>query len=207
MTALRLVVFAKAPVPGRVKTRLAPALGAPGAAAIAARMLQTTLGIALESKLGRVELRMDPAPGSADWHGLELPAGVALAAQGEGDLGERLARATTDALANHPGVVLLGTDCADLTVDLLRSAAASLSMADCVIYPATDGGYVLLGLRCDAPGLFTEMPWSTNHVAAETIRRCGALGIALQVGPTLRDVDGPEDLEHVPRAWLDAIGA
>ena len=88
---------------------------------------------------------------------------------------------------------------------MLHQAAECLGTAECVIYPASDGGYVLLGLTRDAPGLFSAMPWSTDGVAAETMRRCEALGITVRVGPTLHDVDGPEDLGYLPRSWLAAI--
>ena len=92
MSALRIIVFAKAPRPGLAKTRLIPALGAAGAAALAARMLAHTLDQALASGVGEVELCAAPAPGDAMWQGVELPEGLVLTAQGEGDLGEREGR-------------------------------------------------------------------------------------------------------------------
>ena len=98
MSALRIIVFAKAPRPGLAKTRLIPALGAAGAAALAARMLAHTLDQALASGVGEVELCAAPAPWDATWDGIELPDGIARTAQGEGDLGERMARAARRAI-------------------------------------------------------------------------------------------------------------
>ncbi|MEO7105314.1 MAG: DUF2064 domain-containing protein, partial [Rhodoferax sp.] len=89
----RLVIFAKAPVAGAVKTRLIPALGAQGAAALAQRMLLHTLQQALASGAGPVELCMSPAPDAPAWTGIDLPEGIERSDQGEGDLGERMARA------------------------------------------------------------------------------------------------------------------
>ena len=96
MTALhspRLVIFAKAPQAGNVKTRLIPALGAQGASALAQRMLAHGLQQALQSNAGPVELCMSPPPGDGAWDNVAIPAAVLRSAQGEGDLGERMARA------------------------------------------------------------------------------------------------------------------
>lgn len=181
----RILVFAKAPLPGRVKTRLIPALGAEGAARLAAEMLEATIAESLATGLA-VELRGDPDP--AGWY--EGPP-VEFSAQGEGGLGERLARAAACA---PDSVILIGTDCPDLNRDRLSSAAESLERHDAVIHPAEDGGYVLLGLRRSHPSLFDGIAWSTAAVAAETIARIRALGWSLDLRETLRDVDEPSDL-------------
>jgi hypothetical protein len=184
----RIVVFAKQPLPGRVKTRLIPALGAEGAARLAAEMLERTVGEALASGLP-VELCGDPD--AARWH-----AGPVLhSAQGEGDLGERLARAARRVLADGDDVLLIGTDCPALDAGQLRAAARALETHHAVLHPAADGGYALLGLGRFDPSLFDAMPWSTAAVAGETIARIEALGWPLDVRETLRDLDEPEDLD------------
>ncbi|HEY0013064.1 MAG TPA: TIGR04282 family arsenosugar biosynthesis glycosyltransferase [Allosphingosinicella sp.] len=182
----RIVIFAKAPVPGRVKTRLIPALGAQGAARLAAEMLERTVAEAIASGLA-VELCGEPD--AASWFDGE----VAKTAQGGGDLGERLARAAERVLAEEP-LLLVGADCPALERRRLRAAADALAAHDAVIHPAEDGGYVLLGLTRFHPSLFEGIAWSSSTVAAETIARIDALGWSLDVRETLADVDEPADL-------------
>jgi hypothetical protein len=196
MNAVRIVVFAKAPVPGRVKTRLIPALGETGAAQLAERMLEQALQQALAAAVGPVELCMSPAPDAPEWAGIALPAGIETSDQGEGDLGARMARAVQRATAQGGAVLLTGTDCPDLTAERLRVAAARLAGHDAVLHRAEDGGYPLLGLRAFDASLFQSMPWSTPAVADLTLQRLAALGWTVWVGDTLRDIDEPADLIH-----------
>jgi hypothetical protein len=187
----RIVLFAKQPVPGRVKTRLVPALGAEGAAQLARQMLAETVEQALATGLA-VELCGEPDAG--EWH--EARPGLLLTSQGEGDLGRRLARAAERVLNEEP-VLLIGADCPDLDSARLRAAASALEEHDCVLHPAHDGGYALLGLRRFDRSVFEAIDWSTPVVSAQTIARIEALGWSLSVGQTLRDVDEPEDLAHI----------
>ncbi len=189
----RIVVFAKAPVPGRVKTRLIPALGDERAARLAEEMLHRTAVEALSSGVGAVELCADPPPGHPDWLG-RIPLGLVPTAQGEGDLGERLARAARRVVGEGDRVLLIGTDCPELDASRLAAAAAALERHDAAILPAEDGGYALLGLARFDSSLFEGIAWSTATVAAETIGRIDALGWSLHVGETLRDIDEPADL-------------
>lgn len=199
----RLVIFAKAPQPGAVKTRLIPALGADGAAALARAMLEHTLQQALAAGLDAVELCMSPAPGEPAWRGVALPAGVACTAQGDGDLGERMDRAMQRALALHPGpVLLIGTDCPALDSQHLREAARQLAEHDAVLLPVADGGYVLIGLQAPCPEVFAHMRWSTSTVAAETLQRLSALGLRVWQGPMLHDIDEAADLVHLPVRFM-----
>jgi rSAM/selenodomain-associated transferase 1 len=184
----RIVIFAKAPVPGRVKTRLIPALGPEGAARLAASMLRETVDEALATGW-EVELWGEPDP--TGWY--EGPP-VRLRAQGGGGLGARLAQATRQTLAEASSILLIGTDCPELDRSRLAAAAAALGSYDAVIHPAEDGGYALFGLKRFSPTLFDDMPWSTAAVFAETRARIEALGWSLHVGDTLRDIDEPEDL-------------
>jgi uncharacterized protein len=187
----RIVIFAKAPVAGKVKTRLIPALGAEGAAKLAREMLERTVEEAVASGLA-VELCADPEPEHADWltHKPELPA----SSQGEGDLGERLARAARRVIHGGEAVILIGTDSPNLDRDRLREAAEHLERYETVIHPTADGGYALLGLRRFDPSLFTGIAWSTPSVTETTIERIRALGWSLHIGETLRDIDEPADL-------------
>lgn len=197
-----VVVLAKAPQPGQVKTRLMPVLGAIGAAALARTMLHHTLHQALAAKLGSVSLCMSPDPQSAAWHGVELPSAVQRCAQGSGDLGERMARAAEWSLRAHTGgVLLIGTDCPALTTVHLQEAALALRTHDAALLGAHDGGYVLLGLKAPCPTLFTDMPWSTDAVARLTLQRLAALGARTWLGPVLNDIDEPQDLQYLPPDW------
>lgn len=200
MTSVRIVIFAKAPVPGRVKTRLIPALGDAGAARLAARMLDQALEQALAAAVGPVELCMSPAPDSPEWAGIPLPPGIETSDQGEGDLGARMARPAQRAIARGEAVLLTGTDCPQLTAARLREAAAQLGGHDAVLHRAADGGYPLLGVRAYDASLFTDIQWSTATVADLTLERIAALDWRVWVGETLRDIDEPGDL-----AWLQTF--
>ncbi|WP_432695595.1 TIGR04282 family arsenosugar biosynthesis glycosyltransferase [Marinobacterium sp. YM272] len=193
-----LVVFAKAPLPGYAKTRLVPALGEKGAAQLAERLLQHTLARALAADTGPVELCVAPSSRLECWQG--LPDGIQLSEQGEGDLGARMARVAQRSIAATGRVILIGTDCPSLGVDQLQAAARALNSSDCVMVPAKDGGYVLLGLNRFSNELFTAIPWSTDRVAALTRERIATLGWSLQELAPLHDIDEPEDLIHLPDA-------
>jgi uncharacterized protein len=195
MTRTRIIVFAKAPVPGRVKTRLIPALGEVGAARLAHKMLLDTIEEAFAANLSIPELCAEPHPLDESWSGFLPARHMRVTAQGEGDLGERLARAAKRTALLGENALLIGTDCPGLDRERLRAAALALEDHDAVLHPAEDGGYALLGLRRFDPSLFEGISWSTDRVAAETIARIEALGWTLHVGDTLRDVDEPGDLE------------
>ena len=202
MSETRIIIFAKAPQPGLAKTRLIPALGAEGAASLARRMLEATLERALVARVGPVELRVTPAISDSTWCDIPIPDGVEISAQGEGDLGARLARATQSGLELNPAVMLIGCDCPELDSTALREAAQALRGVDVVIHPTADGGYALLGLRRFYPRLFGDIPWSTSRVAHRTIQEVGVLQWSLHVAAMLNDIDEPADLRHLPGEWL-----
>lgn len=191
----RVVIFAKAPVPGAVKTRLVRVLGADGAAALAARMLEITVRQAIASGLD-VELCVAPTRNAPEWRPF-LPRGVRVSDQGEGDLGARLSRAAARVIDAGRAVLLIGTDCPDLDAGRLRGAAARLRTHDAVIIPAFDGGYVLLGLARFDASVFEGIAWSTESVMIATTQRVAALGWSLHVDAPLRDIDEPADLEYL----------
>ena len=202
MSSARIVIFAKAPVAGKAKTRLIPALGAAGAARLAERMLLDTVAEAEASGLA-AELCTSPAATDREWLPFLVASSLPMTEQGEGDLGARLARAAERVLAEGQKVLLIGTDCPELGRDRLRAAAAALNSHDAVIHPAVDGGYALLGLSRFDSSIFSGIAWSTASVAADTIARIEALGWSLHVGDTLRDVDEPEDLAQLKQVQGD----
>lgn len=209
MGPCRVIVFAKAPVAGLAKTRLAPALGAHGAAALAARMLRHTLQQACAAGIGPVELCGAPDARHPAFDAALDGLDVARSAQGEGDLGSRMQRALARALVAGDRALLIGTDAPALDAPRLRRAAAALATHEAVFVPTLDGGYVLIGLRRrrptnpppnlppDTPPLFDAMPWSTPAVMARTRERLRDAGCSHHELEPLADIDEPADLQHL----------
>jgi hypothetical protein len=197
---VRIVIFAKAPLPGFAKTRLIPALGAQGAADLSRRFLAQTLDAALAAQVGAVELCVSPAPTDPVWQTVNLSQAVHWTDQGEGDLGERMARAARRTLDGGESVLLIGTDCPALDAARLHRSADALQRNDATLLPTFDGGYVLLGLNRFHPSLFSGIAWSTASVAVETMRRMHALGWRVDRHAPVHDIDEPADLQ-----WL-AVG-
>lgn len=197
-----LIVFAKAPVPGYAKTRLARVLGDEAAARLAARMLEDTLARAMASQIGPVELCCAPDTSHAQFQQAASTHGISLTLQGEGDLGVRMDRALTRCLQNHRRAVLIGTDAPDLDAAYLLQAATLLLTQPAVFGPAFDGGYVLVGLAQPMPLLFKDIAWSTDQVMAQTGEKLDRLGVRGEELPMLRDIDEPDDLQHLPGNWL-----
>ena len=204
-----LIIFAKAPEPGKAKTRLIPALGADGAALLARQMLHHTLEQGLLAGVKAVELCMSPAPQNPVWDSVDLPGAVRQTAQGEGDLGQRMLRAVKRVTSSTtlPAVLLIGTDCPALGATQISEAARQLAMHDVVLLPASDGGYVLIGMKAPYAQVFNNMAWSTSTVAAETLLRLAALGLGVWQGPTLTDIDEPGDLVHLPAGFTAGFAA
>lgn len=196
----RLIVFARNPSPGSVKTRLIPALGADGAYEVYLKLLQHTLAASSAATGATPALWLAggrPNPALAEllqhhpmpWH-----------PQAGGDLGARMHAALSATLQHAERVVLIGSDCPGYDTVYLEEAFAALDHADVVIGPATDGGYVLIGARQPIAELLVDMPWGTDQVLAITLQRMNAGGYRHQLLPPLRDVDTADDLDA-----LDAL--
>ena len=185
----RVILFTRYPVPGQAKTRLIPALGAAGAAALHRTLTERTVTVVKESGLS-LQIRSAGAAVEmfTEWLGV-----ANVVDQGEGDLGIRLARAAPP----YP-VIFIGADAPDLTPALLRNAADALRHAPAVIGPAEDGGYWLLGLASEVPGVFADIAWSTDAVFAQTVACLAAAGIDPVLLPELADCDRPSDLARWP---------
>lgn len=190
-----LLIFAKAPRPGHVKTRLARTWGAAAAAEAYGRLGRQVVG-RLASAPAQIILCFDP-PGSEDeiraWLGGR--GARAFMPQGDGDLGDRMARTTAAAFGQGArAVVVVGTDAPAVGAGAVARALDALRSADVVIGPSSDGGYYLIGLAAPQPGLFRDMPWSTERVFRETTNRCAELGLRVTCLPVESDVDGPADV-------------
>ena len=199
VASCRIIVLARAPEPGEVKTRLIPALGADGAAALHRRLVRHSLRAAQEAALGPVELWCAPDARHIFFQECARAFGVSLHSQGVGDLGERMRRAVEAALTRAGRVILVGSDIPALSSQYLRDAERALgSNHDVVIGPAEDGGYVLIGLARADGELFRGIPWGGSEVLKETRLRIAALGWRGLELPALWDADRPEDLERLP---------
>jgi uncharacterized protein len=194
-----VVVFARAPEPGKVKTRLIPVLGEEGAAALHRRLVAHSLAVATAAGIGPVELWCAPDTGDPFFDDCERRFGVSLHSQGEGDLGARMQRAFEAVLARARRAILVGSDIPALSARYLRDAERVLARGDdVVIGPAEDGGYVLIGLSRRDPELFRGIPWGGPEVLAETRRRVAALRWRSSELSALWDMDRPEDLQRLP---------
>lgn len=188
-----LIVFAKAPRPGQVKTRLARTLGDVPAAELYRRLAEATLcrtaPVAAEYRRVVAFAPADARDEMAAW----LPGETLAPQHGEG-LGERMAAAFGDAFdAGARRVVLVGSDVPGLQRGHVVQAFAALDGHELALGPARDGGYYLIGLRAPQPGLFADVPWSTPAVLGLTLERAARLSLRVRLLATLRDVDTPED--------------
>jgi hypothetical protein len=191
----RLALFARYPAAGFAKTRLIPALGADGAAEVHRQLTERTLAV-LKATGFPVELHFTGTEAAAfrDW----LGDGFALVPQVEGDLTDRLLAAL------HPApVIFFGADTPDLSAQHVAQAIAALESKPVVLGPADDGGYYLIGMQQPMPDLLTDMPWSTDRVLPETLRRLAAHSVEPVLLETLHDCDRPEDLPRWP--WLEQM--
>lgn len=195
----RLLVFAKAPLPGRVKTRLIPMFGARGAARLYAGMARHVLSIAIQVGCP-VELWCAPDSSHPFFAGCRRDFGVSLRTQRGGDLGERMHHALRTALRESRYAVIIGTDCPTLTVHELRDALNTLRQGtDAVLGPALDGGYVFIGLRQPLRALFADIPWSGPRVMEMTRRRLSRLERHWHETEPHRDIDNPGDVRFLKR--------
>lgn len=199
-----LIIFAKAPVAGRAKTRLMPALGAEGAAHLAERLLHHTLQQAGALAPAHLELCVTPDTQHPAFDQARRDCGgdLHLTLQGDGDLGERMHRALSRALQQHDKVLLIGTDAPALDAATLARAEVALDRDDAVFVPALDGGYALIGLTRPAPALLLGMTWSTPRVMSDTRDRARHAGMDWTELPPVADIDEPADLAHLPPGWL-----
>jgi len=193
----RLLVFCKAPQAGKVKTRLASHIGDSAATEIHQFLAQRFLSQLLDFDVAPLELWCAPDSDHQFFQRCRKDLGIPLRKQAGSDLGQRMKNAMAETLSHQSPVVIVGTDCPVFTADYLQSAFAAASQNKTVIGPAEDGGYVLLGMNALQPKIFTEMPWGTSQVYAETMAR---LTGEVEVLPSLWDVDYVADLRRLRAA-------
>ena len=189
-----VALMVRAPIPGRVKTRLIPALGADRACQLYQAMVEDIL-----DNIGQCGL---PFHIFYDGSEIDLPqtwlAGAARAWPQRGDdIGERMAAVFIDCFsAGADAVILVGSDIPALDAAVIDQAAVALASHDTVLVPVEDGGYCLIALHRASfrTELFGDIPWSTNQVLAQTLRRLATLDLKTALLPPLRDIDTPDDL-------------
>jgi hypothetical protein len=187
-----LGIFAKEPLPGKVKTRLTPPLSAAQAANLYQVSLEETVATMVEGAFKPVIFYA----GNRDYFRNAFP-GVPLVPQGEGDLGVRMSRALGALLVEGDGAALIGSDSPDLPLILVEDALSALSRVEVVTIPARDGGYVLIGERRHHPELFRQIPWSTAAVLSETRARAQACGLVYREVGEWEDIDDRSSLERL----------
>ncbi len=191
------MLFCKAPIPGQVKTRLIPPLTDEEAANLHCKLTRKTLATATQNELCAVQLWCSPLTGHPFFQELNQTYLVELCLQQGADLGERMHHAFCQALTKYKQAIIIGCDCPSLTGEDISRALTWLTQGnDCVIAPAEDGGYVLIGLTKPQEQLFKDMPWSTDRVSAMTRERLIALNLRHQELTRQWDVDTPVDLNR-----------
>ena len=192
-----IIVFARAPSPGRAKTRLIPRLGAWRAARLQGRLTKRTLAIAASTGFP-VELHASPAARHAHFRHCAARFGVKVVPQRGADLGKRMHAALSKALRTHRGAVLIGTDCPALRQsDLERACRLLRGTCDVVLLPVEDGGYALVGARRPVPFIFEGMTWGGSTVYRDTAARLSAARVGWRALRTLWDLDRAEDVDRL----------
>ncbi len=195
-TESMLLIFARAPVPGEVKRRLVPHYGPEGATALYRRLLRGTAEVAAGAGYDEVILCCTPHCAHPELQELARVRGWGMLAQSGADLGERMYRALSTALALAPQAVLIGSDSPSLSCgDLVAAREALAGGADAVFTPAEDGGYLLAGFRDRVPpALFPDIAWGTSRVWRQTRERLMHLSLEWKELPRRWDVDRPDDV-------------
>ena len=185
-----LIIFIKNPETGKVKTRLAKDIGNENALTIYKHLLAHTRKIAIEVKANRFLFYAEKISQRDEWPETDFKKFVQ---QGD-DLGLRMFNAFEKAFLNSQKVIIIGSDCAELTPDIIEKAFLELNNHDFVIGPAKDGGYYLLGMKVTEHRLFQNKNWSTQTIAADTLKDISDLNKTCYILPQLSDIDTIEDL-------------
>lgn len=186
-----LMIFVKNPVKGKVKTRLAQTIGERKALKVYHRLLSVTRTITTPLQCCRQVWYSDYIEKQDLWEEGDFEKRL----QRGNDLGERMEKAFKQAFSEgFEKVVIIGSDCAELTGDIIEEAFKSLDESEVVIGPSEDGGYYLLGMRSFCGDLFADIEWGTPTVYKHTINRIKERNLSLYLLPTLNDIDTEEDL-------------
>lgn len=186
-----LIIFIRNPELGKVKTRLAKSLGDEKTLQIYEALLGHTREIALHLNVSRWLFYSHFIDSADDWSNEAFTKRL----QVEGDLGQKIRFGFERAFEEHEKVLIIGSDCASLTAQIVQDGFDALDRHDFVLGPALDGGYYLLGMRQYSPSLFEHIPWSTADVAQLTLAKIEEMGANCHLLPALSDIDYAEDWE------------
>lgn len=193
----RLLVFAKAPIAGQVKTRLTPFISPEQAAILHQQLITRTLSMTVNTQLCPVQLWCSPSSQHPYFQHCQKTFAIELYEQQGKGLGKRMAQAFESTLKQHEYALLIGTDCPSFRNQDFEHACELLNQGyDSVIAPAEDGGYTLIGLRNSAPELFIDIDWGTSKVLAQTRHRLQQLKLTCHELPEQWDIDRPADLQR-----------
>jgi uncharacterized protein len=187
-----LIIFIKNKEKGKVKTRLAATVGDDEALNIYEQLLDITEAISKKTEATRYVYYSSHIEDHDDW---KAPFFNKKTQQGS-DLGARMSHAFEEVLLQHEHVVIIGSDCAALTPEILHEAFDSLKRHDIVIGPALDGGYYLLGMKKIHSSLFENIVWSTETVLQETLAQAQTLNLSVHQLRALSDIDNEDDWLH-----------
>jgi rSAM/selenodomain-associated transferase 1 len=199
----RIIVFAKAPVPGQCKTRLIPALGEQGAAELHARLVWQALTTATQDDLCPVELWCADQADHPFFKQCQEHFAITIKQQQGSDVGLRMAHAFAETLNHCQRAACIGSDCPALQSDDLKQALTALEQHDCVLKPADDGGYVLIGLRQAYSSVFENIAWGSAHVMEQTRIQLNRQQLSWQELPPTWDLDRPEELDKLNALQLN----
>jgi uncharacterized protein len=197
-----VAIFARAPEPGKAKTRLSPLLGREGAAAFQAALISDALRKV--TSLGSIARYLFVLAAGSSGFTLSNPGRArnhkyTLVGQQGTDLGERLQRAFCRMLGRHPRVLVIGTDSPQLSPRTLRQALDELRWCDAVLGPCPDGGYYLIGLRRLEKGLFLRIRWGTSFAFRDTLQNLVQRHFSCSVLESLPDIDCPSDFRSLSK--------
>lgn len=201
-----VLVFTRSPEPGRVKTRLIPALGERGAMQLHQRLLLHTLETV--SQPGHHDILCFVTPDTGNAFLLECADRFALKIhlQWGNGLGERMSHAIEFAMQHYRYVIVVGSDCPELNAaDFQQVLHALRNGSDVVLIPAYDGGYVLIAMEKHFPELFTGVDWGTDKVLSQTLQKAAGLNLNAYVLSEKHDIDTEDDLQYCPASLLENL--
>ncbi|HTE23839.1 TIGR04282 family arsenosugar biosynthesis glycosyltransferase [Flavitalea sp.] len=186
-----LIIFTKNPIHGQVKTRLATTIGNDKALAVYKQLIHYTIEITDQLPVPKFIFYSDSIEPDDNWsnniYSKKLQSGAGL--------GEKMKNAFSDLFTQgYSRVLIIGTDCPELSPAIITAAFDSLNNHDIVIGPARDGGYYLLGMKKLYPGLFDNISWSTDQVLQQTLLACAQSRLSNLLMEELSDIDTEKDL-------------
>ena len=186
-----LIIFTKNPIPGQVKTRLAATIGDDKALAVYKQLIHYTIELTNQLPVSKFIYYSDSIETDNNWNNniytKKLQSGAGL--------GEKMKNAFSDVFdLGYKRVIIIGTDCPELSPAIIIAAIDSLNVYDVVVGPARDGGYYLLGMKKLNSCLFQEISWSTNQVLQQTLLACSGNKLSNVLMEELSDIDNEQDL-------------